>query len=187
VGKTVDPHSRVIISKRGSKKGRGEESSRVFWVKRTLLLSLFAGGGAHDSLESRLAEIVEHDLDERRIHRAGMDRVAANVILGIARGNRSGEQCYRALRRPICFIRIFMADKAAYRRHIKDSPAAGGSHNRKSVLDAEKRPLEINGEHGVEGLRRHLLNILPDIDAGIVDQNIQTAFPGPIRNIAPGF
>ena len=85
--------------------------------------------------------VLEHGLHEGGFHRAGVDGVAADIVLRVSHGHRFREQGQGALGRRIGLVRVPVADQAADRGHVEDDPAAPGPHDRQGVLDPEKRPL----------------------------------------------
>ena len=80
-----------------------------------------------------------------------MNRVGADLVLGVLHRDRFGHQPYRRLRGVVGHVNVLAADDAGNRRQIDDRSAAISDHCRDRVFDAEEHAGRVDRNNPVPG------------------------------------
>ncbi len=82
-----------------------------------------------------------------------------------------------------------MPHHAGQRPHVDNRAPAAALHERRTITDAEHRPGQVDRQQPVPFLDRHVAELLAQIDAGIVDKDVEAAMAleNFVRHPAPAF
>src|SRR6266404_2983386 len=138
------------------------------------------GDGAHPAqghaLEALLhgVAVAEGAVEHLGVDRARVDRVAADLVLGVLGRGHLGEEPDGALARRVGGLLVQRLADAGHRGDVDDRAAARAAHGRDRVLGAEEDALGVDRHHLVplrDGalLDRHL----GDHDGRVVDQDVE--------------
>ena len=127
-----------------------------------------------------LGILLGQEVDHRRVHQPGQDRVAADALLRVLRGDRHGERVHRPLAGIVGQIGnpLGAADRGD-RAHVHDRALALLLHDRQHVLGRQEEALHVDVEHAMPLVLAQLDRPALGADADIVVEDVD---PAPLRH-----